>query len=75
MKLSEAIYLVEVLKERVPNSSREAIELVLETLQENVDVDAWDREYELDTPMCPLCSGNGCASCKYTGDGYIKIKD
>lgn len=69
MKLSDAIYYVELIKERIKNNKeREAIELVLETLQSNVDVDAWDREYELDTPMCMHCSGNGCAMCKYTGD-------
>jgi hypothetical protein len=68
MKLSDAIYYVDMIKEKMKHREREAIELVLETLQSNVDVDAWDREYELDYPMCVHCSGNGCASCKYTGD-------
>jgi len=70
MKLSDAIYYVDMIKEKLKHREREAIDLVLETLQSNVNVDEWDREYELDTPMCIHCSGNGCASCKYTGDDY-----
>lgn len=48
----------------------DALKLVLEVLKDSFDVDAWDYEFEHTTPMCIHCSGNGCASCKGTGDDY-----
>lgn len=49
----------------------EALQLVLQVLQDNVDVESWDEEYEMDFPMCEHCSGNGCASCLGTGEAKI----
>jgi hypothetical protein len=70
MKLSDAIYYVSLFgKERqIDRKSKEALELILEVLQDNVNVEEWDYEYDHDTPMCIHCSGNGCASCRSTGD-------
>jgi hypothetical protein len=50
---------------------REALELVLEVLQENVDVDEWDTEYYANGAMCMHCSGNGCGMCNRTGEAKI----
>lgn len=50
----------------------EALQLVLQVLQDNVDIESWDEEYEENTPMCIHCSGNGCGSCKGTGEAKIK---
>lgn len=50
---------------------REALELVLDVLKENVDIEEWDQEYYEHGAMCMHCSGNGCASCRGTGDAKI----
>jgi len=77
MTLSDAIYYVSLFgKERqIDRKSKEALELILDVLQDNVNVEEWDYEYEHDTPMCEHCSGNGCGSCKGTGDAKIKTHD
>jgi len=50
---------------------REALELVIDVLKENVDIEDWDTEYYANGAMCQHCSGNGCAICKGTGEGKI----
>jgi len=50
---------------------REALELVIDVLKENVDIEEWDTEYYANGAMCQHCSGNGCAICKGTGEGKI----
>ena len=75
MDLSSAIdYLTsdkKYLQRQLSPKMREALELVLEVLQENVDVEEWDTEYYANGAMCQHCSGNGCASCKGTGEAKI----
>ena len=73
MNLSDAIsYLQDTRKSnRILKTEKQALELVLEVLQENVDVEAWDEEDRLNTQMCMHCSGNGCATCKGTGEAKI----
>lgn len=75
MNLSEAIdYLSgddKYFIRQLGDKKADALKLVLEVLKDNVDIDEWDWEYEHDVPMCIHCSGNGCASCKNTGDAKI----
>lgn len=73
MNLSDAISYLQDTKNsnRILKTEKLALELVLEVLQSNVDVEAWDEEDRLNTPMCQYCSGNGCVSCKGTGEAKI----
>ena len=73
MNLSDAISYLQDTKNsnRILKTEKLALELVLEVLQSNVDVEAWDEEDRLNTPMCQHCSGNGCVSCKGTGEAKI----
>ena len=75
MNLSSAIdYLTsdkKYLQRQLSPKMREALELVLEVLQENVDVDEWDTAYYEHGAMCQHCSGNGCGMCKRTGEAKI----
>ena len=73
MNLSEAISYLQDTKNsnRILKTEKLALELVLEVLQSNVDVEAWDEEDRQNTPMCQYCSGNGCVSCKGTGEAKI----
>lgn len=72
MNLSDAIsYLQDTMKSnRILKTEKLALELVLDVLQDNVDVEAWDEEDRLNTPMCQHCSGNGCAMCNRTGEHF-----
>lgn len=73
MNLSDALSYLEVTisSNRLLKTEKEALELVIEVLQQNVDVEAWDEEDRLNTPMCMHCSGNGCGMCKGTGEAKI----
>lgn len=75
MKLSDAIFYVSKFgrERQIDRKSKEALDLVLDVLLENVNVEEWDEEYEQDTPMCQHCSGNGCGMCKGTGEHKRKI--
>ena len=71
MNLSSAIdYLTsdkKYLQRQLSPKMREALELVLEVLQENINIEEWDTEYYANA-RCQNCDGNGCASCKRTGE-------
>lgn len=75
MDLSSAIdYLTHdpaYIRRQLSPKMREALELVLEVLQENVNVDEWDTAYYEHGAMCQHCSGNGCGMCKRTGEAKI----
>lgn len=73
MNLSDAISYLQDTKNsnRILKTEKLALELVLEVLQSNIDVEAWDEEDRLNTPMCQHCSGNGCGMCKGTGEAKI----
>jgi len=49
----------------------EALELVIDVLKENVDIEEWDLAYYEHGAMCQYCSGNGCVTCRGTGEGKI----
>ena len=71
MNLSEAIELMEDFRPQLGIPKQEALMLIISVLKQNVDIEAWDEEYEQDTPMCMHCEGNGCASCKRTGEAIF----
>lgn len=75
MNLSSAIdYLTHdpaYIRRQLSPTMREALELVLEVLQENVNVEEWDTAYYEHGAMCQHCSGNGCATCRGTGEAKI----
>lgn len=77
MNLSSAIdYLTHdpaYIRRQLSPKMREALELVLEVLQENVNVEEWDTEYYANGAMCQHCSGNGCAMCGNSGEHKMKI--
>jgi hypothetical protein len=71
MTLSDAL---EVLKK--PNTFSVkilmiAIDKAVDVIEAAIDVEEWDEEERYDVPMCIHCSGNGCASCKGTGNAKI----
>ena len=73
MNLSSAIdYLSDKknIERRLSSKQMEALELVLEVLQQNVNVEDWDIEYYANS-RCQHCDGNGCASCKRTGEAIF----
>ena len=49
----------------------EALELVIDVLKENVDIEEWDLSYYEHGAMCQYCSGNGCVTCRGTGEAKI----
>ena len=70
MTLSDALFYLKgtIKSTRILSTEREAISKAIDVIEAAIDVEEWDYEYEHDTPMCIHCSGNGCASCKGTGD-------
>lgn len=78
MNLSSAIdYLTHdkgYLQRQLSPKYREAIQVLIETIEREVDIDEADWHYDHEKPMCIHCSGNGCASCKGTGDDYYSRK-
>ena len=74
MNLSSAIdYLThdpKYMERQLSPKMREALELVLEVLQDNVNVEDWDIEYYANS-RCQHCDGNGCARCKRTGEAIF----
>lgn len=73
MTLSDSLfYLKNTIKStRILSTEKEAIRKAIDVIEAAIDVEAWDEEEKHDTPMCIHCSGNGCASCKGTGDAKI----
>ncbi|MEY3179133.1 MAG: hypothetical protein RJB42_1374 [Bacteroidota bacterium] len=78
MNLSSAIdYLTHdpaYIRRQLSPTMREALELVLEVLQQNVNVEEWDNSYYEHGAMCQHCSGNGCGMCRGTGEPKRKKK-
>lgn len=48
---------------------------IVKLIKDRVDIqefdEAWEEEERYDVPMCIHCIGNGCGSCKGTGDAKI----
>ena len=73
MNLSSAIERLQDkqnLQRRLSAKQMEALELVLEVLQQNVNVEDWDIEYFANS-RCQHCDGNGCARCRRTGEAIF----
>lgn len=73
MTLSDALFYLKITKLRstVLAPEKEAIRKAIDVIEAAIDVEAWDEEEKHDTPMCIHCSGNGCATCKGTGEAKI----
>lgn len=72
MTLSDALFYLKgtINSSRILSTEKEAIRKAIDVIEAAIDVEEWDEEEKYDTPMCIHCSGNGCASCKGTGDDY-----
>ena len=71
MTLQDSIdYLKTTQSLHLTKSHKEAIQKLIDVIEAAIDVEEWDEEEKYDVPMCIHCSGNGCASCKGTGDDY-----
>ena len=77
MTLSTALSYLKITKLRstVLAPEKEAISKAIDVIEAAIDVEEWDEEEKYDVPMCIHCSGNGCASCKGTGDAKIERHD
>ena len=73
MTLQDALFYLKgtIKTNRILSTEREAISKAIDVIEAAIDVEEWDEEEKYDTPMCIHCSGNGCASCKGTGDAKI----
>lgn len=75
MNLSSAIdYLThdkEYLQRQLHPKYREAIDVIIHTIHEHLDVEEIDFDYEHEKPMCTNCNGNGCVWCNGTGEAKI----
>lgn len=73
MTLSDALFYLKgtIKSTRILSTEKEAIRKAIDVIEAAIDVEEWDEEERYDTPMCIHCSGNGCASCKGTGEAKI----
>lgn len=73
MTLSDALFYLKntINSSRILSTEKEAIRKAIDVIEAAIDVEEWDEEERYDTPMCIHCSGNGCASCKGTGEAKI----
>jgi len=72
MTLSDALFYLKntINSSRILSTEKEAIRKAIDVIEAVINVEEWDEEERYDTPMCIHCSGNGCASCKGTGEDY-----
>ena len=70
MTLQEAILILKFPNGFTKDLLMSAIDKAVDVIEAAIDVEEWDEEERYDVPMCIHCSGNGCASCKGTGDDY-----
>lgn len=70
MTLQEAILILKFPNGFTKDLLMSAIDKAVDVIEAAIDVEEWDEEEKYDVPMCIHCSGNGCASCKGTGDNY-----
>ena len=73
MTLQDALFYLKgtIKTNRILSTEREAISKAIDVIEAAIDVEEWDEEEKYDVPMCIHCSGNGCASCKNTGEAKI----
>ena len=72
MTLQDALFYLKgtIKTNRILSTEREAIQKAIDVIEAAIDIEEWDEEERYEVPMCIHCSGNGCASCKNTGDDY-----